>query len=145
MTVFKIGQAEIPVNSSAKGRYNGRPSLTIGVDGNFDDIRAAFEKPESLVQVEENGYETDFSAYNALSEITYKDGSFRVVMTHTDEADVLRAQVAALEAEKKTLTAEKQTLQTMVNQYAAAGKLDEATAAVALEKGLIAESITKET
>ena len=139
MTIFRIGTTELPVNTSAKGRFNGKPSLTIGLDGTFDEIRTAFEKPESIVQVEENGYETDFSVYNTLSEITYKDGSFRVVMTHTDEADELRAQVAAL-------TVEKETLQEMVNQYSTAGKLDEATAALAAEKGLIEGAvISKET
>ena len=66
MTIFRIGTTELPVNMSAKGRQNGKPCLTIGLDGTFDEIKQAFEKPESIVQVEENGYETDFSAYNTL-------------------------------------------------------------------------------
>jgi len=138
MTIFRIGQAEFPINTSAKGRIGGKPCLTVGLDGTFDEIRTAFEKPESIVQVEENGYETDFSAYNHFQNITYENGEFRVVLTQTNEADELRAQVAALTVEKKTL-------QNMVTQYATAGKLDAETAAVAVEKGLIGEAVlTKE-
>jgi len=138
MTIFRIGQAEFPINTSAKGRIGGKPCLTVGLDGTFDEIRTAFEKPESIVQVEENGYETDFSAFNTLQEITYKDGQFRVVLTQTNETEELKARVAALTVEKKTL-------QNMVTQYATAGKLDAETAAVAVEKGLIGEAVlTKE-
>ena len=145
MTIFRIGQAEFPINTSAKGRIGGKPCLTVGLDGTFDEIRTAFEKPESIVQVEENGYETDFSAFNHFQNITYENGEFRVVLTQTNEADELKAQLAALTVEKDALTVEKKTLQNMVTQYATAGKLDAETAAVAVEKGLIGEAVlTKE-
>jgi len=138
MTIFRIGTTELPVNTSARGRIGGKPCLTIGLDGTFDEIKKAFEKPESIVQVEENGYETDFSAFNTLQEITYKDGQFRVVLTQTNETEELKARVAALTVEKKTL-------QNMVTQYATTGTLDAETAAVAVEKGLIGEAVlTKE-
>lgn len=131
LTIFRIGTTEFPINTSAKGRIGGKPCLTIGLDGKFEDILAAFTKPESIVQVEDNGYETDFSAYNHFQNITYENGEFRVVLTQTNEAEELKAQVAAL-------TVEKETLQSMVNQYATAGTLDAETAAVAEEKGFIA-------
>lgn len=138
MTIFRIGTTELPINTSAKGRFNGKPCLTVGLDGTFDEIRAAFEKPESIVQVEENGFETDFSAYNTLQNITYENGQFKVVLTQYNEADELKAQLAALTVEKEALAVEKETLQTMVNQYATTGTLDAETAAVAVEKGFIA-------
>ena len=141
MTILKIGQTELPINSSALGRLGGKPCLTVGLDGTFDEIKAAFEKPESIVQVEENGFETDFSAYNTLQEITYKDGQFKVVLTQYNESDELKAQLAALTVEKEALAVEKETLQTMVNQYATVGTLDAETAAVAVEKGLIGEAV----
>jgi uncharacterized protein YrzB (UPF0473 family) len=138
MTILRIGTAELPINMSAKGRQGGKPCLTIGLDGKFEDILAAFTKPESIVQVEENGYETDFSAFNHFQNITYENGQFKVVLTQTNETEELKAQLAAL-------TVEKETLQTMVNQYATTGTLDAATAAVAVEKGLIEEAVlTKE-
>lgn len=132
MTVFRIGAKELPINTSAKGRIGEKPCLTVGLDGTFDAIKQAFENPESIVQVEENGYETDFSAFNTLQNITYENGQFKVTLTQYNEADELKAQLAAL-------TVEKETLQSMVNQYATTGTLDAKTAAVAVEKGLIAE------
>ena len=145
MTIFRIGTTELPINMSAKGRQNGKPCLTVGLDGTFDEIKKAFEKPETIVQVEENGYETDFSAFNTLQEITYKDGQFKVVLTQYNETDELKAQLAALTVEKEALAVEKETLQTMVNQYATAGTLDAETAAVAVGKGLIGKAVlTKE-
>lgn len=141
MTIFRIGTTELPVNMSARGRNGGKPCLTVGLNGKFEDILAAFTNPESIVQVEENGVETDFSAYNTLQNITYENGQFKVTLTQYNEAEVLRAQVAALTVEKEALAVEKETLQDMVTQYATTGKLDEATAATALEKGLIQESL----
>ena len=140
MTIFRIGQAKFPISMSAKGRIGGKPCLTVGLDGTFDEIKKAFEKPESIVQVEENGFETDFSAFNTLQNITYENGQFKVVLTQYNESDELKAQLAALTVEKEALAVEKETLQNMVTQYATAGTLDAETAAVAVEKGLIADT-----